>query len=487
VTDSLRFCSLFSGVGGFDLGLEAAGWECVAQVEWDKNCQAVLARHWPDVPRWGDVATVSGADLPPADVVVFGSPCQDLSVAGKRAGLDGARSGLFFEAIRIIKEMRDATNGSAPRFAIWENVAGALSSSGGWDFAAVLDSLGELGAVDIAWRILDARFFGIPQRRRRVFVVADFAGECAGAVHVERAGVPWHPRSSGTAGPQPATPVGTGVEGGSEPTGLVTVLPKYVGTLSPGAHPGGVNGQDAYSGQLIPFVPATHTQTLSLAASVPVAPIWRTPTQVGLSASDENLAAPLLSSRGGLKTTDIDGATWVVTMPDEVVFTKKKRATSPTDDETSVSGEVSPTLNSFDNGGDSQATVLAVSQNQRGEVVTTEYAHQLTTGGGKPGEGYAAVLAFHQTQDPIHGPISPALGTTSGGMAVHAIAIRRLTPTECERLMGWPDDHTRWRVDGTELADSVRYRMCGNGVASPVAEWLADMLNDALASEADRG
>jgi len=233
----------------------------------------------------------------------------------------------------------------------------------------------------------------------------------------------------------------------------VTVLPKYVGTLSPGAHPGGVNGQDAYSGQLIPFVPATHTQTLSLAASVPVAPIWRTPKQVGLSASEENLAAPLLSSRGGLKTTDIDGATWVVTMPDEVVFTKAKRATSPTDDETWVSGEVSPTLNSFDNGGDSRATVLA----------------------------------FHQTQDPIHGPISPALGATSGDMAVHAIAIRRLTPTECERLMGWPDDHTRWRVDGTELADSVRYRMCGNGVASPVAEWLADMLNDALSSEADRG
>jgi DNA (cytosine-5)-methyltransferase 1 len=432
------FVSLFSGVGGFDLGLEAAGWECVAQVEWDKSCQSVLARHWPDVPRWGDVATVSGADLPPADVVVFGSPCQDLSVAGKRAGLDGARSGLFFEAIRIIKEMRNATNGASPRFAIWENVAGALSSSGGWDFAAVLDSLGELGAMDIAWRVLDARFFGVPQRRRRVFVVADFAGECAGAIHAERAGVPWHPRSSGTAWPQPATAVGAGVETSSQPLAVTDV----VGTLSPGAHPGGFNGQDAYTGQLV----VTHTHTPSPVDLVPVAPIWRTPKQVGLSASDENLAAPLLS---GLRTTDIDGATWVVTMPDEVVFTKAKRATSPTDDETWVRGEVSPTLNSFDNGGDSRATVLA----------------------------------FHPTQTPIHGPISPALGATSGGMAVHATAIRRLTPTECERLMGWPDNHTRWRADGTELADSVRYRMCGNGVASPVAEWLADMINQALENE----
>ena len=191
----MRFVSLFSGVGGFDLGLEAAGWECVAQVEWDKHCQAVLERHWPDVPKWNDVADVSGRDLPPADVVAFGSPCQDLSVAGKRAGFGGQRSVLFYEATRIIREMRDATGNAFPRFVIWENVAGALSSSGGRDFGAVLDELADLGAVDIAWRVLDARWFGVPQRRRRVFVVADLAGECAAAIHTEPEGVPWHPRT----------------------------------------------------------------------------------------------------------------------------------------------------------------------------------------------------------------------------------------------------------------------------------------------------
>jgi len=192
------FGSLFAGVGGFDLGLEAAGWKCAWQVEWDKECQQVLAHHWPDVPRWGDVRDVIGSELPRVDLVTFGSPCQDLSVAGKRAGLDGARSGLFYEAIRIIKEHRDDTNGRYPRFAVWENVVGALSSNHGHDFAAAVDSLAEIGAVDIAWRVLDARWFGVPQRRRRIFVVADFGSEHASALLTEPASVRRHPGSSGT-------------------------------------------------------------------------------------------------------------------------------------------------------------------------------------------------------------------------------------------------------------------------------------------------
>jgi DNA (cytosine-5)-methyltransferase 1 len=168
------FGELFAGVGGFGMGMEAAGWTCAWQVEWDKQCQQVLRHHWPDVPKYGDVSTVSGYDLAPVDCITFGSPCQDLSVAGKRAGLDGNRSGLFFEAVRIIKEMRDATKSVYPRWAIWENVVGALSSNHGHDFAAVLDSLAEAGAVAIEWAVLDAQHFGIPQRRRRVFVIACF-------------------------------------------------------------------------------------------------------------------------------------------------------------------------------------------------------------------------------------------------------------------------------------------------------------------------
>lgn len=179
----MNFVSLFSGVGGFDLGLEAAGLTCVAQVEWDRDCQAVLARHWPNVPRWSDVSDVHGADLPPADLIAFGSPCQDLSVAGNRAGMvEGSRSNLFHEAIRIIGEMREATGGTYPTLVVWENVVGALSSAEGRDFAGVLDALAEVGAMDIGWRVLDARWFGVAQRRRRVFVVADFTGQRAGQI-----------------------------------------------------------------------------------------------------------------------------------------------------------------------------------------------------------------------------------------------------------------------------------------------------------------
>ena len=166
--------SLFAGVGGFDLGLDAASWTCKFQVEWDKNCQHILNRHWPDVPKWGDVSTVSGTEIPPVDCIIFGSPCQDLSVAGKRAGLEGERSGLFHEAVRIVKEMRDVTNGAFPRWAIWENVAGALSSNAGQDFATVINEMAEAGAVLQEFAVLDAQHFGVPQRRRRVFLVACF-------------------------------------------------------------------------------------------------------------------------------------------------------------------------------------------------------------------------------------------------------------------------------------------------------------------------
>jgi DNA (cytosine-5)-methyltransferase 1 len=172
--EGMKFGSLFAGVGGFDLGFEAAGMECCFQVEWDKHCQQVLAHHWPDVPRWSDVSDVNGAELPPVDVITFGSPCQDLSVAGKRAGLDGGRSNLFFEATRIIREMRDGTDGVFPRVAVWENVPGAFSSNEGHDFGSVLDGLAESGALGIEWAVLDARWFGVPQRRRRIFVVAEY-------------------------------------------------------------------------------------------------------------------------------------------------------------------------------------------------------------------------------------------------------------------------------------------------------------------------
>lgn len=172
--------SLFSGVGGFDLGCDAAGWDCAWQVEWDDRARSVLERHWPDVPKHADVRDVKGHDLAPVDCITFGFPCQDLSVAGKRAGLDGERSGLFFEAVRIIREMREATDGAYPRVAVAENVTGLLNADKGDAMGRCLDALAEIGAVGIEWRVLDAQWFGVPQRRRRVFLVACFDPVAAG-------------------------------------------------------------------------------------------------------------------------------------------------------------------------------------------------------------------------------------------------------------------------------------------------------------------
>ena len=202
----MKVLSLFSGVGGFDLGLENAGMQTVFQCEWNKHATTVLERHWPDVPRWGDITTLTGRHIldhaPVIDVVAWGSPCQDLSVAGKRAGLSGERSGLFHEGIRIINELRKETNNAYPRISIWENVYGALNSNKGADFGQVLDEMAASGAMVIEWRVLDAQYFGVPQRRRRVFVVAVFdpaiAERCPDPLLPVRKGVRWHPATSRT-------------------------------------------------------------------------------------------------------------------------------------------------------------------------------------------------------------------------------------------------------------------------------------------------
>ena len=161
--------SLFAGVGGFDLALERAGVKVVASIEWDKQAQKVLARQFPQSTIFGDIQGVTGEQLraagfdPTDGIITGGFPCQDLSVAGKRAGLAGARSGLFWEICRLLDET------GAQNF-ILENVPGLLSSNNGRDMAVVIEALVERG-YRIAWRVLDAQYFGVPQRRRRVFIV----------------------------------------------------------------------------------------------------------------------------------------------------------------------------------------------------------------------------------------------------------------------------------------------------------------------------
>ena len=161
--------SLFAGVGGFDLALQRAGVKVVASVEWDKHAQNILKRHFPESQIFGDIQGVTGEQLiragfePSNGILTGGFPCQDLSVAGKRAGLAGKRSGLFWEICRIIDETR-------PQTVILENVPGLLSSNNGRDMAVVIEALVGRG-YRVGWRVLDAQHFGVPQRRRRIFIV----------------------------------------------------------------------------------------------------------------------------------------------------------------------------------------------------------------------------------------------------------------------------------------------------------------------------
>lgn len=206
----LTLGSLFDGSGGFPLGGVISGIIPVWASEIEPFAIRVTTKRLPFVKHYGDVTALSGAELPPVDIITFGSPCQDMSIAGKREGLGGSRSNLFFEAVRIVKEMRNATDGKYPTWLCWENVPGAFSSNGGEDFKAVLDSLrgikdpeadtprpqkwsnaGLIMADDysIAWRVLNAQHFGVPQRRKRIYLVCDLAGQCAGKVLFESEGV----------------------------------------------------------------------------------------------------------------------------------------------------------------------------------------------------------------------------------------------------------------------------------------------------------
>jgi len=208
--------SLFDGIGGFPLAAVREGIMPVWASEIEAVPVSITKRHFPDMRHLGDITKINGADIEPVDIISFGSPCQDLSISGKRAGLDGERSGLFIEALRVIKEMRSATNGSYPKRIVWENVLGAFSSNKGRDFQTVIQEIARVavsgisiprpsrkikwlaaGAVvgdcfSLAWRCLDAQYWGLPQRRRRIFLVADFGTQCAGEILFKQESEKWN-------------------------------------------------------------------------------------------------------------------------------------------------------------------------------------------------------------------------------------------------------------------------------------------------------
>ena len=236
---NLTLGSLFDGIGGFPLAGKMAGITPVWASEIEPFPIRVTEKRLPEVKHYGDVHGLNGAEMEPVDIITFGSPCQDLSIAGRREGLSGSRSNLFHEAVRIIREMREKTNGKYPRWAVWENVPGALSSQNGQDFRCVLESLIRIKAPEadvplpgsekwlpageilgdhysLAWRILDAaQGWGVAQRRKRIFAVLDLDGQCAGKVLFESEGVSGYtpPRGEARQGAAGSAATGSGTSG----------------------------------------------------------------------------------------------------------------------------------------------------------------------------------------------------------------------------------------------------------------------------------
>lgn len=390
--------SLFSGVGGMDIGFDAAGIETLWQCEIDAKPRSVLAKHWPKAIRYVDVKDVDGSQVKPVDIITFGSPCQDLSIAGKRAGLAGSRSGLYHEAIRVIKEMRDATQNQYPKVAIWENVRGALSSNEGKDFLAAIQALAAIGAVDVGWRVVNACNFGVPQRRVRVFVVATFGAGRAGEILAKPPRLLWHPTPSGEKGEETTGEVEDSTGPGGWETSHITAS-----TLQAGWTKSGV--------------------TSSVCAK------WAKGTGGPSGSEHYNLV---------LETTE-----GIVEGYDE------------------YNDKLTGNIHHTPRAGTKQST----------GVITEDKTFAITEREGKPGGGKGLLLTEEK---------SPTL-CAAGQQAIFAKSykVRRLTPRECERLMGWPDDHTRYDDKGNEISDSARYKMCGNGIASPVAQWIGENIVEA--------
>lgn len=435
-----RVISLFAGIGGFDLAFERAGFETVAHVERDSRCRELLAVKFPKAATFDDVCTVGAHSLPPCDVLCGGWPCQDLSVAGKRAGLEGARSGLFYEYARIADELN-------PSFLIWENVPGLLSSDDGRDFARVLFHLGERGFFG-AYRILDCQHFGLAQRRRRVFGVFtrldSGAARCAEILSLSE-GVRWHPSPrrearEGVAG----TPGGSSQSGGFRTTDLDNngaFIPEICGALSNGAHMGG--GLTA----------KTLTPDESSLPSVAWA-LQERDSKGTDSDTKEGHLIPML--QGGFFSDVTAFDTTQITSPGNVSNPKVGDACHPL-----ARGAHPPAVSirlaqTSSNGcGIDESGTAYTLDGANGQAVQVQWA----SGGGQVENDTAQTLR-------------------SGAEANYqfariANAVRRLTPRECERLMGFDDDWT------AGFHDSTRYKMLGNSVAVPVVEWIAKRLRKA--------
>ena len=477
--------SLFAGLGGFDLAFEQAGFETQWQVEINKDAKRVLARHWPEVTRYDDITTLDPRDLEPVDVICGGSPCQSFSVAGKREGLDGA-SGLFWHYVRIADSQPDAV-------VVWENVPGVLSSDRGRDFQLILWAFtGYLPPVpprgwrnsgvcigpkrSVAWRILDAQYAGVPQRRRRIFLVGHPVGrtDCAEILFEPDSlrGDPPTRRQAGTVAPTlTASGAGTGRTGNerTEAEFLVTEA------LPTACEVSAVDMRNlAENGDISGALQAKSNGGYSLNYINPIM-VARTRLGKGNDSRDESLetyvpvAYALRADPGGVGQGH--NTNYIV---DSVAKTLTANYGKQVDSSDTNAGppnviveQVAPCLrtNPYNN---SDPTMEAQM------LVTHALTARMDSSEDGTGRGTPLVAASLTTK-----PYADNEAQESRFVA-QSMAVRRLLPVECERLQGLPDEWTRWDADGKELSDSARYRLVGNAVAVPVVRWIAERLKTVM-------
>lgn len=478
--------SLFDGSGGFPLAGVANGIRPVWSSEIEPYPLRVTARRLPNVKQLGDVTKINGAEIKPVDIITFGSPCQDLSVAGKQKGIHGGeRSSLFFQAIRIAKEMRerDRAAGRAdehvrPRYLVWENVPGAFSSNNGEDFRAVLEALGGIaedgvsiprpakgkwqhaGCVvgdgwSIAWRVYDAQYWGVPQRRKRIYLVADLASERAGEILFERESLCGDPAESGEARQGVADDAQGGAGRGCG-NGVSAAGFKAGQSMA-----GGIGWQCECAATLAANSSGTE---LTVCYTLQGNGIDRALTAGCNGAGWREQVSYTLN------TIDRHGVVFAAGF-DDSLGKKAQGGMGYTEEGT-------PTLRAVDvrsvvydcrgNGDDLHVPTLTGDHQNR----VTDYT-ALCVGNGQLHQ--MSMAEQSNTLDCMHDQQAVLMQ----GEHPRKYIVRRLTPLECCRLQGFPD----WWEDGVEGSDSARYKMWGNGIALPCAADVLGRIARAMAEQ----
>lgn len=459
----MRYLDVCAGISASSVAWKPLGWEAAAYSEIEPAPRAILEHRqgalpvgWDHrhaagsntTPLFGDFTQIEAHHVGPIDLLVGGTPCQDFSVAGLRAGLDGDRGNLSLEFLRLADRTR-------PRWVVWENVPGVLSINGGRAFGAILGGLGELG-YGFAYRVLDAQHFGVPQRRRRVFVVG-YLGDHrrAGAVLFERDSMSGHPaprREAGARAPIGAlagtSPGGGWRIGADEAAAGQLIAASVANTMPAGSNATGGNRYPGTSAETAGSYLVAHSlrgegfdaSEDGTGRGTPLVPVCLPfdTTQITSPANRSNPQAgdPCHPLAAGMHAPAI-------------AFTSK--------DHGQDAGGLSPTLRSMSgahaNAGGQVAIAYAIQERACSENLEN----------GPQGKGCQPDIAY-------------TLEARNKVQSVAATAVRRLTPRECERLQGFPDDYTLVPNRGKPMADGPRYKALGNSMAVPVMRWIGERI-----------